>query len=125
MTVAPAGMFDQAVLSAWEQELKAARDPYAMQQCLAQAPEVLPRFAEHYLKLKTFRRGVRRRLQRQCQRSLGGIALLLALGQAPALAATINVSSTCTLVQAIDAANTDTSGGGCAAGSGADSIRLP
>ena len=47
---------------------------------------------------------VRRSLQRQWKRSLAGVALLLALGQAPAHAATINVGGACTLVRAIVAA---------------------
>jgi len=40
-------------------------------------------------------------------------------------AATITVSDSCTLVDAITAANTDTATGGCPAGSGADTIVLP
>ena len=50
---------------------------------------------------------------------------MLALGQSPALAATIPVGGSCTLVNAITAANTDTATGGCPAGSGADTIVLP
>jgi hypothetical protein len=64
-------------------------------------------------------------LQRQWKRSLAGVALLLALGANPALAATINVSGSCNLVAAIRAANSDTAIGGCRAGSGADTIVLP
>jgi hypothetical protein len=52
------------------------------------------------------------------------VALLLALGQAPAFAATLNVSGGCTLVDAITAANTDNAIGLCPAGSGADTIVL-
>ena len=51
-------------------------------------------------------------------------ALLCALGQAPVLAATINVGGSCTLVDAINAANSDTPIDGCDAGSGADTIVL-
>ncbi|MGH2668516.1 MAG: choice-of-anchor Q domain-containing protein, partial [bacterium] len=61
-----------------------------------------------------------------------GIALLCAIGQAPALAATINVGGSCTLVDAITAANTSQPTGGCPAGSrfdtfnsGEDTITLP
>jgi len=69
---------------------------------------------------------MRRALQRQWRRSLGGLALLLALGQAPALAATITVEgATCTLVDAITAANSDQPTGGCPGGSGADTLVLP
>jgi hypothetical protein len=56
---------------------------------------------------------------------LGALALLLAVGQTPALAATIPVNGVCTLVNAITAANTDSATGGCRAGSGADTITLP
>ena len=53
------------------------------------------------------------------------VALLLALAQAPAFAATIQVDgNVCTLVAAITAANSDNPVGGCTAGSSAD-IDLP
>lgn len=84
-----------------------------------------PRFAGYYQGLARLPRRLRRALQRRWRRSLGGIALLCALGQAPALAADINVDGTCTLVDAITAANNDTATGGCPAGSGADTIKLP
>jgi hypothetical protein len=63
-------------------------------------------------------------MQRQWPKSLAGIALLLALGVQPALAATINVGGNCTLGQAITSAN-NTAVGGCARGAGADAIVLP
>jgi hypothetical protein len=54
-----------------------------------------------------------------------GVALLLALSGPPALAATIPVDgTTCTLVDAIRAANRDQPWGGCPAGSGADTLVL-
>ena len=53
------------------------------------------------------------------------VAFALALSfSAPTGAATITVDSTCSLEDAITAANTDTATGGCSAGSGADTIRL-
>ena len=114
------------MLSAWQEQLKATSDVTLKQQCLQQESAFLPRFAAHYQHLKTLRRRVRRSLQRQCKRSLAGLALLMALGQAPALAATINVGGTCTLVNAIVAANNDTTAGGrCRKGRGADTIVLP
>src|SRR5215208_3701057 len=126
MTEEPTRTFDQATLSAWQAELEASNNPSIKQQCLQREPELLPRFAAHYQQLKTLRRRVRRSLQRQWKRSLAGVALLIALGQAPALAATINVSGNCTLVDAITAANNDTTAGGnCTQGSGADTIVLP
>jgi hypothetical protein len=87
--------------------------------------ELLPGFLHHYQQLKALPRKTRRSLQRQWKRSLAGLALLIALGQAPALAATINVSGTCTLIRAINAANNTTASGHCRKGSGADTIVLP
>ncbi|HKF95894.1 MAG TPA: hypothetical protein VKB96_15140, partial [Gammaproteobacteria bacterium] len=63
----------------------ATRNPIIKKQCLQQAPELLPRFAEQYRQLKALPRRLRRSLQRQWKRSLAGLALLIALGQAPAL----------------------------------------
>jgi hypothetical protein len=125
MSQEPIRTLDQALLSAWQAELKATRNPSMKQQCSQREPELLPRFSEHYQQLKALRRRVRRGLQRQWKRSLAGLALLLALGQAPALAATINVGGTCTLIRAIVAANNDTATPGCKKGSGADTIVLP
>jgi hypothetical protein len=88
--------------------------------------ELWPRFVGYYQGLARLPRRVRRALQRRWRRSLGSLALLLALGQAPALAATIAVDgATCTLIDAISAANNDTPAGGCPAGSGADTLVLP
>ncbi|HKH21097.1 MAG TPA: hypothetical protein VKB53_09490, partial [Gammaproteobacteria bacterium] len=100
-------------------------NPIIKEQCLQQEPDLLPRFAEHYQQRKALRRRMRRSLQRQWKRSLAGVALLIALGQAPALAATINVGGACTLIRAIVAANNDTATPGCKKGSGADTIVLP
>src|SRR5215210_6880457 len=118
----PARILDQALRSTWQNELKATSDPTIKQRCLQQESELLPRFAEYYGKLKAIRR-VRRHLQRQWKRSLAGIALLIGLGQGSALAATINVDgTTCTLTDAITAANTDAATGGCTAGSATDTL---
>jgi hypothetical protein len=125
MTEEPLHTFDQAVLSAWHDELQATRNLSLKQQLSHREGELLPRFIEHYQQLKTLRRRVRRSLQRQWKRSLAGVALLIALGQAPALAAAINVSGTCTLVRAIVAANLGTTAGGnCVKGSGPDTLVL-
>src|SRR5215212_6197733 len=126
MTKESARTFDQAILPAWQEPLKAIGNRNVRQQCQQQECELLPRFAEHYQQLKALRRRMRRSLQRQWKRSLAGVALLLALGQAPALAATINVGGKCTLALAITAANNDTTAGGrCIRGRGLDRIVLP
>ena len=70
-------------------------------------------------------RRTRRALQRTCKQSLAGVALLFALGHAPAEAATITVNASCRLVNAIRAANTDTATGGCPARQWSGHISLP
>ncbi len=52
------------------------------------------------------------------------LCLLLFFGAHVSQAATINVSSTCSLPNAITSANGDSATGGCTAGSGADTINL-
>ncbi len=114
---------DPQVLTLFQEELARAT---AMPSLSAAGPALWPRFAEYYQGLTRLPRRLRRALQRRWRRSLGGIALLCALGQAPALAATINVDGTsCTLIDAITAANNNTPAGGCTAGSGADTLVLP
>lgn len=113
---------DPQVLAFFQQELARTR---ALPGLAAAGQALWPRFAGYYQELTRLPRKVRRALQRRWRRSLGGIALLCALGQAPALAATINVGGACTLIRAINAANSDTATGGCLAGSGPDTIELP
>jgi hypothetical protein len=82
-------------------------------------------FVAWYVQVRALPRRLRRALQRKVPLSLAGVALLLALGQGPLQAATLTVDgATCTLVDALTAANTDTAQGGCPAGSGADSLVL-
>jgi hypothetical protein len=107
--------------------MKAAREIPGLLPTLAQhRQDLLPRFAGYYQRLNALPRRVRRALQRRWRHSLAGVAFMLALGIAgPAQAATILVDGVrCTLVDAINAANTDTITRGCAAGSGADTIVL-
>jgi hypothetical protein len=87
--------------------------------------ELLPRVAAYHARLQALPRRVRRALQRHWGLPLATLALWLALGQLPALAATIAVGGPCTLVDAITAANTDAAAGGCPAGGGADTVVLP
>jgi hypothetical protein len=113
---------DPQVLTLFQEELARA----GAKPGLAPAgPALWPRFAGYYQGLTRLPRRLRRALQRRWRRSLGGIALLCALGQAPALAATISVGGGCTLVDVITAANSDAPAGGCTAGSDADTIELP
>ena len=87
--------------------------------------ELLPRFAAYYTYLSATPPRAAGRCNGNGELPLAGVALMLALGQSPALAATIPVEGSCTLVNAITAANTDSATGGCPAGSGADTIVLP
>jgi hypothetical protein len=66
------------MLSAWQAELKATRNATIKQQCLQQAPDLLPQFAQHYDKLKPLPHRLRRCLQRQWKQSIAGVALLMA-----------------------------------------------
>ncbi|MEM7734735.1 MAG: right-handed parallel beta-helix repeat-containing protein [Deinococcota bacterium] len=78
------------------------------------------RFLHYYNQFKTAPRALRRRLKM----GLSTAALLCALNLMPARAATINVAGACTLVEAIQAANTDAPTANCPAGAGADTIVL-
>src|SRR5205814_6146093 len=117
---------DARVRAAWQEQVATAvNSPGLLPALVQRRQELLPRFAACYTQLRALPRRVRRALQRQWKQSLAGVALLLALGQGPALAATIPVNgTTCTLIDAITAANTDAATGGCVAGSGADTLVL-
>jgi len=118
----PSPHSDPEVLTRFQEELARAA---ALPGLAVAGPALWPCFAGYYQGLARLPRRLRRALQRQWRRSLGGIALLCALGQAPALAATIAVDgTTCDLIDAIIAANTDTATGGCTAGNGADTLVL-
>jgi hypothetical protein len=114
-------------LEAWQESIaqQTQQNPSLKHQLIQQQGELLPCFANHYDRLKALPRHMRRSLQRKWKQSLAGVALLLALSQALTMAATINVGGTCTLPRAITLANNDAAVGGCAAGFGADTIRLP
>jgi hypothetical protein len=119
-------ILDVHVRAAWQTQMAAVSNtPDLLPELLRHRSELLPCFAASYTQLRALPRRVRRALQRQWRLPLAGVALLLALGQHPALAATIPVGGACTLIDAIIAANTDTATGGCPAGSRADTIMLP
>jgi hypothetical protein len=113
------------VQAAWPAPLSAAGHPPGLGPALLCRHELLPRVAAYYTQLQALPRRVRRALRRRLGLPLATLALWLALGLLPVQAATIEVGGLCTLVDAIAAANTDTATGGCAAGSGADTIVLP
>jgi hypothetical protein len=96
----------------------------------------LPGFDTHYRSLTALPRRTRRSMQRKWKHTLGAIALLMTLGQAPAWAATIEVTpgtppsikadGKCSLIEAIVNANRDRRTHlDCVAGAGADTIVLP
>jgi hypothetical protein len=119
-------LLEAHVRAAWQTQLAAAvHTPGLLPELVRRRAELLPRFAAYYTQLRALPRRMRRALQRQWRLPLAGVALLLALGQSPGLAATIPVGDVCTLIDAITAANTDTATGGCPAGSGADTVVLP
>lgn len=151
---------DSIIASAWDSQVKEAdKNPWlreALKQC---GDELFARFAACYADLRALPRDARRSFQRRIARSselavlppysqqggrqlqhrmawsLAGAALLLALGQGMATAATITVTTNnpniasdgqCLLIEAIVNANNDAATfPDCAAGSGADTIVLP
>ncbi|MGH7966430.1 MAG: hypothetical protein ACRERD_32165, partial [Candidatus Binatia bacterium] len=114
------------IVAAWHNQLrKLSRTPWLLRTLLDQGPEVASRFTAIYRQLRALPRRTRRLLGKGWATSLASLALLLALGQGPAWALTINVTGACTLVDAITAANTDTATGGCTTGaSGPDTLVL-
>ncbi|MGH8511540.1 MAG: hypothetical protein ACREU8_09205, partial [Gammaproteobacteria bacterium] len=136
----PAPHLDPRLRAMLEAELReACIDPALKALVAVGGAALLPRFARYHDYLSHLPRRLRRALQRQWKRSLSALALLLALGQAPALAASIDVTTNlpdinadgnCSLIEAIDNAN-DTATGSvhtdCTTGApaGGDTINLP
>jgi hypothetical protein len=152
---------DRTIAAAWDSQVKEAdQTPWLANTLTECGGELFARFAETYADLRALPRGARRSLQRQLARSaelpaiwpdylqqgarrlhrrmawsLAGAALLLALGQGVATAATITVTTNdpriiadgqCSLIEAIINANNDAAThADCPAGSGADTIVLP
>jgi hypothetical protein len=151
----------RTIAAAWNSQVKEAdRISWFADASTERSSELFSRFAASYAELRALPRGARRSLQRRLARSgelasvfpewimrggrrlqhkmawsLAGAALLLALGQGVATAATITVTTNnpnalsdgqCSLIEAIINANNDVAThSDCAAGSGADTIVLP
>jgi len=152
---------DHSIAAAWHSQVKEVdKAPWladALKEC---GNELFARFAARYAELRALPRGARRALQRRIARSseltrvlpeylqrggrrlqhrmawsLAGAALLLALGQGPATAATITVTTStpdiaadgqCSLIEAIVNSNNHArTHRDCPAGSGTDTIVLP
>ncbi len=111
------------IFSAWHEQAFPAAP--ALKSTLLCDSELYPRFVAQYRTLQALSRQGRRAIERRWKRSISAIALLLALNQTAALAATIGVNDSCSLAQAITAANLDIPVGGCPAGLGVDAIVLP
>src|SRR5262245_29687306 len=151
---------DRTIAAAWDSQVKEADNTWRAGTLTECRGELFARFAACYAELRALPRSARRALQRQLARSsdlavilpeyfqqggrrlqhrmawsLAGAALLLALGQGVATAATITVTTNdpriipdgqCSLVEAIVNANDDAAThADCPAGSGADTIVLP
>ncbi|MEM7114423.1 MAG: calcium-binding protein [Chloroflexota bacterium] len=118
----------KAVISAWEQELQNKQNNrWFAHTLLKQGETVFQRFSNYYSELTAMPRRTRRTLQRKWSTTLAGAALIFALSGIPhinvAHAAEITVDGrNCTLVDAIEAANTDSPIGGCDAGDGDDTL---
>ncbi len=152
---------DPTIAAAWDSQVKEAdKTSWLAEKLATRESELFARFAACYADLRALPRSARRALQRRIARSselaailpeylqqggrrlqhrmawsLAGAALLLALGQGVATAATITVTTNnpniiadgqCSLIEAIVNANNDAATfPDCAAGSGADTIVLP
>ena len=152
---------DRTIAAVWDSQVKEAnKTPWLFDTLTECGGELYSRFRASYAELRALPRGARRALQRRIARSselaailpeyfqqggrrlqrrmawsLAGAALLLALGQGVATAATITVNTNdpsvisdgqCSLIEAIVNANNDAAThADCAAGSGADTIVLP
>jgi hypothetical protein len=157
---------DEKLVSAWESQIaEAAKTPWLAEALASNGSQLFLRFAARYRELRALprvsRRSWQRRLarsreiaellperleraarcslQHKLARSLAGAALLLALGEGAASAATIKVNTKipgiisdgkCSLIEAIENANDTATGqphADCAAGdpAGADTIELP
>jgi hypothetical protein len=151
---------DRTIAAAWDSQVKEADNAWLASTLTERGGELFARFAACYAELRALPRSSRRALQRQLARSrelagilpeylqqggrrlqdrmawsLAGAALLLALGQGVATAATITVTTNnpniaadgqCSLIEAIVNANSDVATHpDCPAGSGADTIVLP
>src|SRR5262245_51200722 len=152
---------DRTIAAAWDSQVKEAdQTPWLADALTGCGDELFARFSACYAELRALPRSARRALQRRVARSsdlaailpeylqqggrrlqhrmawsLAGAALLLALGQGVATAATITVTTNdprieadgqCSLVEAIVNANNDAATHpDCAAGSGADTTVLP
>jgi hypothetical protein len=152
---------DPTIAAAWDSQVKGAdTTPWLAGTLTECGGDLFARFAACYAELRALPRSARRTIQRQLARSselaailpeylqqggrrlqhrmawsLAGAALLLALGQGVATAATITVTTNnpnvaadgqCSLIEAIVNANNDAATyPDCAAGSGADTIVLP
>jgi hypothetical protein len=87
-----------------------SRSPKLVREIERHEGKLLPCFMEQYERLMALPRRVRKAIQRKWKHSLAGVALLLALGAAPAQAATtINVPAgdEAALIQAINDANSE------------------
>jgi len=152
---------DHTIAAAWDSQIKEVKHgPWIAAMLNQRGNELFPRFEACYAELRALPRSARRALQRRLARSselaailpeylqqggrrlqhrmawsLAGAALLLALGQGVATAATITVTTSdpnivadgqCSLIEAIVNANNDAAThADCATGSGADTIVLP
>lgn len=118
------------VLAAWQEQIEQAQEkPWLAALLLRQGERILHRFAYFYERLRALPRNTRRTIQKKLAATLAGAALLLALSGTPSVhASSITVDgTTCTLADAITAANTNTATGGCIAGDdsgGYDAIDL-
>lgn len=118
-----------SAVTAWRRLLdKADAHPLLAGVVARQGADLFRRFTYFYNRLLSQPARLRWRWERKLRLGLAGAALLLALAGPTVRADPSNMimvdEISCTLVDAITAANTDAAAGGCGAGSGADVIDL-
>ncbi len=121
--------YEAEVVAAWREQLaEAAENPWLASVLLEHGERILRRFVHFYQQLRSLSRRARRHIQRKLALGLGAAALLLALSsiQAPlAFADTITVDeSSCTLADAITAANNGGTVEGCTGSAGPDMLDI-
>ena len=117
---------DPAIRATFQAQLAEARETPGLSRMVRRpAPDLYPRYSDYYRQLSQLPRRVRRALQRQWKRSLSALALLLALGQAPALRQTSTSMGPTVPWPTLSAQLIPTPPvGGCTKGNGADRLML-
>lgn len=119
---------ETAIVAAWREQLaEAAENPWLADLLLRYGDRILGRFIAFYQRLRRLSHKTLWRMRRKLGLSLGSAALLLAVSgswTSVVRAGEITVDGSCSLADAITAANTDSDVGGCSGAAGTDVLRV-